>query len=426
MERNDATNGEQNAFCWQCGTPLEADSQFCINCGAQVEETLSETAPEPPAEAAPEPPVETEPEPPVETDPKPQSEAAPVPPIYAPAEYTPGSDTPFPDAPAQAQTVGYRNETPPQKTTNVFVGGVLGLVVFAALFCVVIIVGLFSRNFLSPTNLSNVFTQFLMFGALACGVAMTSRAKGPDLSMGAVFALTGVIIASIGGSWIIGVAIALLVCASIGAINGVLIVFLRIPSLVATVVIAAILRGVVYVITNGREIMIGSELKTLARIEVAGLQIVPLAIFAVAFVAALLVILFSRLGKPLSKREVKDNRSASYFVAYLLSSIIAFLVGVYFMSRLGAAVPIAGIRYEIFILLCFAVITSSRFLDNRGIPAVFAAAVALFYVLLSNVFMIIGISPHWLAIAYACIALAFVIISYIARKDSLKGLVHRV
>jgi ribose/xylose/arabinose/galactoside ABC-type transport system permease subunit len=429
MERNDATNGEQNAFCWKCGTPMEADSQFCINCGAPVGETLTDTAPEPPAETAPEPPAETAPEPPVETAPEPPTEAVPVPPIYAPAEYTPGSDTPFPDASAQAQTTGYRKEIP-TKSTNVFVGGILGLVVLAALLSAAIIAGLFTNNFLSQGNLSRVFYEFLLFGALACGVVMTSRAKGPDLSMGALIALTGVIIVTTGGSWVIGLVIAFLVCASIGAINGILIVFLRIPSLILTIVVTVIAQGVVFLVSIDRIMDIGRDIRTLGGIEVAGIHIVPLAIFAVAFVAALLMILFSKLGKPLSKREVQDNRSISYFAAYLLSSVIAFLVGVLMVSRGGVATPFMGSGYEIFIILCFAIITSSRFIDNRGLPAVSAVVAALFYVLVTNVTILNvipnGFSPYWTRLVVGIIALLFIVISYIARRDSLKGLVHRV
>ena len=311
-----------------------------------------------------------------------------------------------------------------------FVSGFLGLIILFALLCAVIVVGLFSPDFFGIRNMSNVFGQLLILGAVACGVAMTSRAKGPDLSMGAVVAITGIIIAAIGGSWILGLVVALLVCASIGAINGILIVFLRVPALVMTLVVSAILRAVVFLASSGKINQVGRSIALITKLEVAGVQIIPYVIFAVAFLAAFFVILFSRLGKPLSKREVKDNRSASYFVAYLLSSIIAFMVGVFYVSRFGAASPVIGTGYEIFILFTFAIITSSRYLDNRGLPAVFAVAATLLYTLLYaliyNGLNLRVASQYWLQLIVGAIALVFVIVSYITRKDSLKGLIHRV
>jgi ribose/xylose/arabinose/galactoside ABC-type transport system permease subunit len=321
---------------------------------------------------------------------------------------------------------GYRKQILPQKTTGVFVGGLLGFIVLVVLVVAVIVTGLFSYNFLAYMNLRNIFMQFLLFGALACGIAMTSRAKGPDLSIGALVALTGVMIAATSGSWIIGLVLAFLVCTSIGAVNGILIVFLRIPSLIMTIVVTVIVRSVVYIISNGMVLRIDRFVRAFVDLQVGGIRIIPLAIFAGAFVVAFFVILFSRLGKPLSKREATDNRSASYFVAYLLSSIIAFFVGTFLVSRLGSASPNVGNNYEIFIILCFAVITSSRFMDNRGVPVVIAIVTAILYVLLTNVLVLYGLNPHWNQLVVGLIALAFLVISYIARKDSLKGLVHRV
>ncbi len=95
-------------------------------------------------------------------------------------------------------------------------------------------------------------------------------------------------------------------------------------------------------------------------------------------------------------------------------------------QRLDRLSKSCGFEYEIFIILCFAVITSGRYLDNRGLPVIFAVLVALFYTLMSNVFNINGVSPYWQQLVVGVVALVFVIISYVARRASLKGLVQRV
>lgn len=403
MNKNDVRN-DNIQICKNCGVPLEPGLRFCENCGAQV----TEPEPEQSMEIAPEQPF------------VPETEQ-----VYQGEAYAPTSDIPFPDASVQEQPSS-QGQRVPAKKTGVFVSGILGFMVLAALITAAIVAGVFSQNFLRPINLIYIFIQVMTFGALAIAIVLTTRAKGPDLSMGAVMALAAVIAASFGSSYVIGIVVALSVCATIGMLNGVFIVIFKVPSLIMTIIVSVIVRGVVYVLTNGREIILRNDFIELARFEVAGIPIAPLAIFGAAFIVVFLLVLLSKLGKPLSKREEKDGKSISYFAAYIVSSLITCLVGLYTLSRLAAASPIIGFRYEIFIILVFAAVTSSRFLDNRWAPVFYAVVIALFYAVLINVSNLYGISPYITQIISGVIALGLVLISYIARKDTFKEIAYRL
>jgi Predicted ABC-type sugar transport system, permease component len=64
-----------------------------------------------------------------------------------------------------------------------------GIVVILCLM--VIAISIAKPNFLSSANLFNVLTQSSIFGILALGVTLVIIAKGIDLSLGSVLALSG-------------------------------------------------------------------------------------------------------------------------------------------------------------------------------------------------------------------------------------------
>jgi predicted ABC-type sugar transport system permease subunit len=222
------------------------------------------------------------------------------------------------------------------KQTGVFVGGVLGFIVMAALLAGIVVYGLFQGNFLGSSSIHTIYLQFVIFGTIACCAVLTTRAKGPDLSIGAVMAVVGVIIGVLSGSWI-GIVVAVLCCITIGAANGALIVYLKMPSLLVTLVMTAVVRGAVFLIGGNKPLMISirqlnPKLVDFLVIRMGIFELVPLIIFAAAFITVFLMILLSKLGKPFHKREASDQSRLSYFLAYVVSSLIAGVLGTYMFT----------------------------------------------------------------------------------------------
>jgi ribose/xylose/arabinose/galactoside ABC-type transport system permease subunit len=89
-----------------------------------------------------------------------------------------------------------------------------------------------TKTFLTPKNLINVVRQVSVNGIIAVGMMLVLLTGGIDLSVGSVVALSGVVAASFAQSGtypiIVPVAMGLLVGVLVGAVNGFLIVRVKI------------------------------------------------------------------------------------------------------------------------------------------------------------------------------------------------------
>lgn len=322
-------------FCSKCGKNLEAGNSFCAFCGA-------------PAAAA---------EPQAAPAVQPSNVAAP--PVY-PA--------------SQPLAVPGR---------NTFMNSYFSIVVLAALFIGLLTFGAIAvpdGRLFDPRALGFIFTQVCILGSIAFAVAVSTRSKGPDFSIGSVMALSSAIIGTAcytTASPILYIFISLFACAAAGLLNGAFITYLRAPAIIVTLLTNVIFRVVAAVLVNGNTLPVSDSIRAISEFRVGELSLGGLIILIVTFAAAFLMIMLTKLGVPTYKR---DNKPAlSYMFAYMASSIIAAVAGIFMASRLGAASPAAGNGYEPFIVVVFACVVGSRAMDNRFAPAVYVIAPVLFF-----------------------------------------------
>jgi ribose/xylose/arabinose/galactoside ABC-type transport system permease subunit len=342
----------------------------------------------------------------------------------APTAYGPPPDYTIPPAYGAPPTYA----VPPVRSSpeNItFVNSFLGIAVLGALLIISLVSGVLTTPyFFTANNLNNVFKQFCLMGAIALAAAVSVRAKGPDLSIGSVMALSSIIIAlnfQDSGSAVPGILLSLFVCAVIGTANGAIITYLRAPALIVTLLTGLMVRGICYLATGATVIQAGDSLRFIAQSVVAGIPVGALVFLIVTFVIAFLTIMLSKLGVPTYKREKKSE--LSHMFAYTVSALIASLAGLFVLSWFAIAQPALGTGYEPFILLVFACIAGSRALDNHFAPALFALAPALFYTVLNNVLNLLQVNAMAQPIFAGVIALIFVVISYMTRpKTEASGL----
>jgi ribose/xylose/arabinose/galactoside ABC-type transport system permease subunit len=118
----------------------------------------------------------------------------------------------------------------------------------------------FAPRFGTATNIENLMSGFSFVAILAMGQAFPILLRGIDLSIGAIVALVGMVvfdltlIVHMPGYLILP--LALLAGMLAGAVNGALIVYLRLQPFIATLATLAAYRGLVYAI-SGRQLVPG-------------------------------------------------------------------------------------------------------------------------------------------------------------------------
>jgi len=114
------------------------------------------------------------------------------------------------------------------------------------------------------------------------------------------------------GSWFGGLMLAIIICGVIGAINGLLTVFLKIPAIIVTIVISAITSYIGYVLTEGRPILVAFP-------WFGETTIGALIVLAVTFFIAFLLNKMTKIGVPMKSRSRKVEFS------YMLEDVTNFV-----------------------------------------------------------------------------------------------------
>lgn len=274
----------------------------------------------------------------------------------------------------------------PRAGSNPFAEKYLALVILGAMLFITLFMGILSPVFFSLQNIRNIFLQTAVLGILAAGVALVSRAKGPDVSLGALMAL-GAYVAVSQTSLVTGILTAMLVCALAGAVSGALSVFVGIPSILATLFVGAMIQPMLFIASDGQMILASPQ----AQVNPAVFTLLWLLALAVCF----LLILFTPLGKPMAQRTEKEKKRPLYFASFVIAGAMAGLAGVLMLWRIQTFTPTLGNRYEVLLLIIWAAVNGSSLFDNRFAPALIATAVAWLYQSMSNSMVILNISPYF-------------------------------
>ena len=118
-----------------------------------------------------------------------------------------------------------------------------------------VILSLSSNVFATQQNLFNVTRNFAFVAIIALGMTAVIITGGIDLSVGAVLALSGMVIGmsmNIGTPFWLAVPLALGVSLLVGAFNGVMTAYIGMPSFVVTLGMLSIARSLAMVLSNNR------------------------------------------------------------------------------------------------------------------------------------------------------------------------------
>jgi putative xylitol transport system permease protein len=232
--------------------------------------------------------------------------------------------------------------------------------ILLAFLTLCIVLSLSSEFFLTWNNVTNIIRQTSINGILAIGVTFVILTKGIDLSVGAVLALAGAVAASSAVTpdpMFIGVAVicALITGAIMGAVNGVLIARLGIPAFVVTLGMLSAARGLTFIYTDGRPISnLSPAFLWFGSGTILGIP-VPILVLAIVFAICWFVLQHTTFGRYVyavggSAKAAKTSGIRTeriVMTSYIVSGLLAGLAGLLLTARTTAALPQAGVAYEL-------------------------------------------------------------------------------
>jgi ribose transport system permease protein len=224
---------------------------------------------------------------------------------------------------------------------------------------VFVVFSLASDRFLSVDNVSIVLIQISVLMVVSSGLTVAVASGEFDLSLGQVTSLGGVLVAGlmIWSHLSAGMAILLTVLAgvAIGFVNGMLVTWLRVPSMIATLAMGPIALGLNYAYTNGDSIYarMPESFYYISNGRIFGFIPAPIAIAVIVAIVFYVLLNKTRLGRGVVATGaniqaarlsgIKVDRSR--IIAMVLSGLGAAMGGIMLTARLGSGQSGAGDAY---------------------------------------------------------------------------------
>ncbi|WP_105531459.1 L-arabinose ABC transporter permease AraH [Solimicrobium silvestre] len=214
------------------------------------------------------------------------------------------------------------------------------------------------ENFFSTTNIIGLMLSVAQIGMVACTMMLCLASRDFDLSVGSTIAFAGVLGAIIleqTHSVALTVIGGLLAGALIGAGNGVLIAYLRVNALIATLATMLMVRGLAFIVSHGQAVGIANEdFISFGDTRLLGLPL-PILVTAACFVVFGVLLnhtVFGRNtlaigGNPEAARlaGVKVERLRVWI--FLLQGLITAMAGLILASRITSGQPNAAQGFEL-------------------------------------------------------------------------------
>lgn len=284
----------------------------------------------------------------------------------------------------------------------------------------VVIAFIATPDFLTLPNLLIVARQASLVGIVALGMTFVIITSGIDLSVGSTVGLAAVIVAWLmfnGYPTAIAILAGLACGGLLGALNGLGVIFAKVPPFIMTLGMMTMARGVALTLSNGKPINVGPRAEAFSWIgagSVLGIP-TPVLIFAALALVCALVLRHTPYGRQVY--AVGDNEEAArlsgirvaptVFSVYVLSGVMAAVTAVIYVSRLTVGEPGAGAGLELD-AITIVVIGGASLFGGQG--RVSGTIIGAFIVtVLSNLLDLLAVSPFTQQIIKGAIVVAAVI-----------------
>lgn len=300
------------------------------------------------------------------------------------------------------------------------------MVIVGVLLLIVIVLSFLSKSFLTITNLNNVTRQVAFVVITGCAVTPLMISGNFDLSIGSVLGLTGMLSALFVTQSIplwLSIIISTLIGSAIGLLNGLMVVKLKIPSIIATLGTMYAARGLALVISGGNSIHmgLGKNFTLLGRGYLGGVPIIFiimfLSIFLFYFIESKTILgryTFAIGGNKRTALLSGINVGSIIILLYLLVGTLTGFSGTLMASRLGVGQAMVGSGFEFDVIV--AVVLGGTSIEG-GEGSIFGMLIGAFIVgFIANGLNLMGIHSF-----YQSIVKGVVLVGAVLLDQKLKG-----
>jgi ribose transport system permease protein len=246
-----------------------------------------------------------------------------------------------------------------------------------AFVVITLVVALTTERFLQPTNLSNLALQVSVVSIVAIGTTMVILTAGVDLSPGSAIALISLsmalFITQLGFPLWLAILAAITLGGAIGAANGVVVAYFRIPSFIATLAALSGLKGLALLLTDGAPVFsVSDDLSAVFYGDVAGIPL-PFIYVAVCYLVAAVLLNHTQWGRkvyavggnPIAARLSGIGVQRVQFQVFMLAGLFYGVGAVLFAARLNSGSANYGSGMELQAIAA-AVIGGTSLAGGRG------------------------------------------------------------
>lgn len=310
------------------------------------------------------------------------------------------------------------------------------LALVPAIGLAILIGALASDAFLTSANFTNLLEQSSVLGVVVIAETLILLVGRFDLSLESIVGLAPMAVAwlitgtALGGLGIdvpplLAMALALVVGGAVGAINGLLVVKLRLNAFIVTLAMLILLRGVVLGISHGQTFFdLPSEFLYLGTARWLGIP-ASVVIVALLFALAAAFLRYHRVGR--SIYAIGGNQEAARAAGirvdrivigvYVVGGLLAAFAGLLLTARIASVTAGQG-QNLIFTVFAAAVIGGISLDGGRG-RMVGALSGVLLLGIISNILTLSQVESYWIDACFGAIILIALVISRVAggRQD---------
>lgn len=322
------------------------------------------------------------------------------------------------------------SSTPPVSRRTMIMDGariIVGRHLIWPLLALLVIIGAFVPGFLSAENLTNVVWAATPLGCMALGMFFVMVTAALDLSIESTFVVAPVIAILIVTTWlvwvpaIVAIPVLIVAGATVGLLNGLLSVKLRVNPFLVTLATMLILRGVaVYLIPEG----VYNLPSVITYLGGAKIGPVPVAVLVFLLLVALSYLLVEHTPFGKSLFAIGSNEAAAFvaginvsrvkIITFVLAGVAAAIGGLLQVGRLDSITSDMG-EGQILMVFAAATLGGTALAGGEGrVTGILGAALVI--ATIDNIMNLIGIEPSIRRIVFGLILLAAIYLASLQER----------